>query len=215
MAISSVASFETRMSSDVRDLLQGQGLNWVTVDGDGMIVRLQGVAPNEAARFRAINLANRLVDYGRLRDELEMNTNVTLNAPRFSLEMLRNDDGISLIGLMPDPKAKAEMLKKVIGLNPNGQITDLIEIAQFPVPKDWDKALSFGITALALLPRSKISVASNNVTIIAITQSGDEKLRLQSDLADQKPASLQVSITISGMPCKWEPAKRPGNTESN
>ena len=197
VAISSVAFFETRMSSDVRDLLQGQGLNWVTVDGDGMIVRLQGEAPNEAARFRAINLANRLVDYGRLRDELEMNTNVTLNAPRFSLEMLRNDDGISLIGLMPDPKAKAEMLKKVISLNPNGQITDLIEIAQFPVPKDWDKALSFGITALALLPRSKISVASNNVTIIAITQSGDEKLRLQSDLADQKPASLQVSITIS------------------
>ena len=85
VAIYSVAFFETRMSSDVRDLLQGQGLNWVTVDGDGMIVRLQGVAPNEAARFRAINLANRLVDSGRLRDELEMNTNVTLNVPRFSL----------------------------------------------------------------------------------------------------------------------------------
>ena len=67
-----------------------------------MLVTLTGTAPNEAARYRVVNLTGSIIESSRIRDKLEVAPAKTVEAPRFSVEMLRNDDGIQLIGLLPE-----------------------------------------------------------------------------------------------------------------
>ncbi|MEZ5912622.1 MAG: hypothetical protein R3D84_10725 [Paracoccaceae bacterium] len=42
-----------------------------------------------------------VVDGTRIRDKMEVAPTADIQPPRFSVELLRNDDGISLIGLVP------------------------------------------------------------------------------------------------------------------
>ncbi|MFB0993420.1 MAG: hypothetical protein QMC17_01085, partial [Paracoccaceae bacterium] len=44
VAIFSVSFLETRMSAEVGELLYKQNMTWVTVESDGMIIRLKGIA---------------------------------------------------------------------------------------------------------------------------------------------------------------------------
>jgi hypothetical protein len=50
-------------------------------------------------------------------------------------------------------------------------VSDMLESAEYPAPEGWDAALAFGLDALRLLPRSKISVAADRVAITAIADS--------------------------------------------
>lgn len=113
-----------------------------------MQVRLYGTAPNEAARFRVVNLAGGVADSARVRDRMDVTPVRAIEAPRFSLEMLRNTDGFPVIGLLPatpppdpaatpDPAAavaqpaddalRAEITALAAGL----PVSDMLETAAF------------------------------------------------------------------------------------
>ncbi|THD85131.1 hypothetical protein E7811_05310 [Aliigemmobacter aestuarii] len=192
---------EGRSASVVNTRLLNDGITWVTVEPDGLKLYMRGTAPNEAARFRAVNLAGSVIDASRVRDELEVTPVRAIEAPRFSVEMLRNDDGLQLIGLLPagiggaDPVAV--LTQEAENLASGLTVTDMLETAAFPAPEGWEEALGYGLTALRMLPRSKISVAVDSVAITAISDSESEKRRLESELARLKPEGLPVRIDIS------------------
>jgi OmpA-OmpF porin, OOP family len=94
-------AIENRTVAAIKSRLLGDGITWASVSADGLQIRLEGTAPNEAARFRAVNLAGGVVDAGRIDDQLEVTALRAIEAPRFSVEVLRNGDGVSLIGLVP------------------------------------------------------------------------------------------------------------------
>lgn len=191
------AVIEARSQKSVTSVLLSQGITWVTVSTDGLQVRLSGQAPDEAARFRAVNLAGTVVSSGRIRDLVDVAPVTAIEAPRFSIEMLRNDDGIQLIGLLPNETEVEELRAAAQSLiGPDG-VSDMLETADFPPPKDWDAAFDFGIAALKSLPRSKVSVAVDGISVKAIADSGTEQRRLESELARQKPPGLPVTIDIS------------------
>ncbi len=120
-----------------------------------------------------------------------------MEAPRFSIEILRNDAGISLIGLVPAAMDRAAMADTITGLAGGADVTDLLESADYPVPGGWPQALSYALDALGQLPRSKISVASDRVEITAISDSGAEKRRLEAALAREAPDGIALSLDIS------------------
>jgi OOP family OmpA-OmpF porin len=155
----------------VKTRLLTEGITFAQVEADGLQIHLLGTAPNEAARYRVVNLVGGLIDSARIRDRMDVTPVKAVEAPRFSVEMLRNDDGIPL--------------------------SDMIETADYPAPKGWDAALAFGMEALKLLPRSKISVAADQVAITAIAGSDTEKRTLETQLDAAKPEGLQVKIDIS------------------
>lgn len=194
-------AIESRSASVVTTRLLNDGITWVTIEPDGLKLYMRGTAPNEAARFRAINLAGSVIDASRVRDELEVTPVRAIEAPRFSVEMLRNDDGLQLIGLLPAGTAEtdpvAALTEEAQRLASGLTVTDMLETAAFPAPEGWDRALEYGLTALRALPRSKISVAVDAVSITAISDSESEKRRLESELARQKPEGLIVRIDIS------------------
>ncbi len=192
---------ESRSTKAVNSRLLTEGITWVSIEASGLQVRLQGTAPNEAARFRVVNLAGAVVDSARVRDQLEVTAVRAIEAPRFSVEMLRNDEGISLIGLLPanpdDPTAEPVLASEAAVLANGLAVSDMLETAAFPAPEGWDAALTYGLTALKMLPRSKISVAADRVSIIAISDSDAQKRKFEADLNAAKPEGLVVQTDIS------------------
>ncbi|NUB44279.1 OmpA family protein [Fertoebacter nigrum] len=190
-------AIEERSVAAVNSRLLADGITFADVSSDGLEVWLKGTAPNEAARFRAVNLAGSVVDAARIRDGLEVIPVRAIEAPRFSVEMLRNDDGISLIGLLPEAGGNAGLAEAAAALGQGLEVADMLETAAFPAPEGWDAALAYGLEALKLLPRSKISVAADRVAITAISDSESEKRRLEGELARKAPPGLTLAIDIS------------------
>ncbi|WP_245298835.1 OmpA family protein [Pseudotabrizicola sediminis] len=188
---------ESRSEQLVTSRLLDAGITWAAAEADGLQLHLIGTAPNEAARFRAVNLAGTVIDASRVRDMLDVTPVKAIEAPKFSVEMLRNDDGIQLIGLLPTSDSAEALLTEARALRSDGAISDMLETAAYPAPEGWDAAFAFGMEAVKRLPRSKVSVAAGRVSVTAIATSAEEQRRLTNELNNARPEGLQVSIDIS------------------
>ncbi|MEL7213603.1 MAG: OmpA family protein [Pseudomonadota bacterium] len=188
---------EQRSEIDVRFALDENQLSWAEVQSNGLRVELTGTAPDEAQRFRAISTAGRIVDAARVIDRMQVEDMAALAAPRFSVEILRNESGISLIGLIPAEINREEISLAIEELAPDTAVTDLLESADYPTPDGFDLALSFSFDALAQLPRSKISVSEDSVAITAISESTEDKRQLETAIARAKPTDLRLALDIS------------------
>lgn len=196
-AFFSVRTIESSTLKAVDFALEENGHSWAGVDVDGLQVRLFGTAPSEATRFRALSVAGGIVDAARVIDNMAVEDPKAIQPPTFLVEMLRNDDGISLIGLLPAAADRAAIIERATKAAGNLPVTDLLESADYPVPEGWDDALEFGIEALITLPRSKISVAADRVEVTAISDSASQKRQLETALARKRPRDLTTSIAIS------------------
>ena len=67
--------------------------------------------------------AGRMVDPARIVDAMEVAQSAPLAPPRYSLEILRNDRGISLIGLVPEKGGRAALERGLSGFD---DVTDLL-----------------------------------------------------------------------------------------
>ncbi len=188
---------ERRSAEGIVEALSTAGHHWAGVEADGLRVTLTGTAPTEAARFRALSVAGTVVDSDRLIDAMDVAAAASIEAPDFMIEILRNGDGISLIGLVPEGPAHESIVADLTRLAGKGTVTDMLESADHPVPAGWQDAVAFGIRALGSLPRSKISISAGRVSITAISDSATEKARLESELSRKAPRGLKLALDIS------------------
>ena len=197
IAFTAVGFFETRARQSVEQALLLQGLDWAEVTSNGLLVTLTGTAPDETSRARALTAAGGVVDAGRLRDQMAVTPTTPIAAPKFSVEILRNDDGIQLIGLVPDAGEKDRLAAAAQALMPTGTPANMLEVAAYPVPDGWAEALDYAGRALALLPRSKISVSADGTRITAISDSAEAKTALEGQLAHMAPKGMPLALNIS------------------
>lgn len=188
---------ESRSGQLVTSRLLAEGYTWAKVETDGLIVTLSGTAPNEGMRFRAMNLAGTVVEPGRLRDTFEVTPAQVIAAPRFSVEMLRNDADVQLIGLLPEGEDKTRLAEVSGRIMAGTTAADMLQSAAYPAPEGWDDALTLGMVALELLPQSKISVSAEGVVITAVAASETEKQQFEAQIAKATPKGLKVATTIS------------------
>jgi OmpA-OmpF porin, OOP family len=181
----------------VRRALTEAGHSWASVEADGLQVILAGTAPTEAMRFRALAIAGNVVDAARLRDAMNVAEVTSIAAPQFSMEILRNDAGISLIGLTPASMDRDKVLADLKAIAADAPVTDMLESSDHPSPKGWNTAVTFAVTALKSLPRSKISVEANHVSITAISDSPAQKAKFETDLRRKAPSGLRLTLDIS------------------
>lgn len=92
---------ETTTAAQARAALADLGLGWANVATDGLALHLSGTAPDEIARFRALSVAGGLVDERRVVDGMTIARSDAAIQPDFKLELLRQGDAVSLIGLIP------------------------------------------------------------------------------------------------------------------
>ncbi len=188
---------ERRSAEGVTEALVEAGHDWAEVTTDGLQVILAGTAPTEAARFRALSVAGTVVDADRVTDAMDVVDPAAVKAPNFTIEILRNDDGISLIGLVPASDDRDKIVKDLTALAGDGNVTDMLETADHAIPEGWQEALAYGIKSLKNLPRAKISISADRVSITAISDSPAEKARLESELSRQAPKGLRLALEIS------------------
>jgi len=197
-AFFSVRLIEEASQSQVRAELDRDALTWVNVDTDGLEIFLIGTAPNEAARFQALSAAGRAVDATRVIDQIDVTESADLVPPRFSIEILRNDSGISLIGLIPTISDREALVQQIGNRTGEaGRLSDLLEVADFPAPEGWDDAVGFAIDVLRKLPRSKISVEAGRVAVTAMAESDADRRRLETDLARDAPEGLRLALQLT------------------
>jgi OOP family OmpA-OmpF porin len=196
VAVAAVSAIETQSRREVTIQLVEAGHDWADVDIDGLQVILSGTAPDEAARFAAISTAGTVVDASRVIDQVQISQRDAATAPPFSVDILRNDAGVSLIGLVPAGEDREAILDR-IGTIGAVEVTDLLEPAPYPVPETWPAALGFGLDALASLPRSKITIEASRVTVTAIADSAAAKRATERSLRDSVPAGIELVLDIS------------------
>lgn len=196
-AILSVNVIEDSSEKGVREALDEALLDWAEVQADGLRVIMSGTAPSEALRFKAITTAGTVVDSARIEDQLEIAVAERLVAPRFSIEILRNDGGVSLIGLVPNDTERTVLSARFSVATEGAPVADLLESSDFASPEGWDKALDFAVEATALLPRSKISVSVDRIDVTAVADSVEEKTRVEREMLGLLPAGIGVDLNVS------------------
>ena len=192
-----VSVVETRSVNAVQAALIDQGNTWARVLGDGLQVIVEGQAPTEVVRFQAMSIAGGIVDASRVIDNMSVKPTAGVIAPTFSVEILRNDSGVSLIGLIPASADREAINTDIAAIAGGLPVTDLLDVADYPMPAAWRPSLSFALRALAQLPRSKISVSAGHVVILAISDSETQRRRLETELARATPAGVQVELSIT------------------
>ena len=192
-----VSIVENRSVDAVQAALIDQGNTWASVIGDGLQLIIEGQAPTEVVRFRAMSIAGGIVDASRVIDNMSVKPNAGIISPVFSVEILRNDSGVSLIGLIPASTNRTAINADIAAIANGDPVTDLLDVADYPMPDGWRAAMSFALRALAQLPRSKISVSAGHVAILAISDSEAQRRQLETDLSRATPAGVQVELSIT------------------
>ena len=192
-----VSALEDNSQNEVAFELKLRGHDWTAVQSDGLQVVLSGEAPTEAERFRALSVAGGVVDAARVIDDMSVKEVQELIAPRFSIEMLRNDAGISLIGLVPASTNREAVVNSIRRATDTENVTDLLETADYEAPPGWEDALNYALDAVGTLPRSKISVAADRVEITAAATDAREQNRLQTELSRSAPETITAAVRIT------------------
>lgn len=197
IARAAVSVLEDRSAVAVKEALIDSGEEWTSVVADGLQVILEGEAQNEARRFRAITTAGSVVDASRVIDNMSIAELEGVRAPTFALEILRNDGGVSLSGLVP-AESEDDNLGDWIARAVNGQtVTDLLNTSDYAAPEDWQASVALAVRALEMLPRTKISVRAGRVSVDAISDSIEQKRIWENRLRQMSSPEVRVTINIT------------------
>ena len=192
-----VSAIEDGSRQGVREALDQRGMVWTEVDTDGLQVFLAGTAPTEADRFKALSVAGTVVDAARVIDQMLVEEAGDIAPPRFAIEILRNESGISLIGLVPATLDRPKFLAEVKDVTDGAPVADLLDAADYPAPETWEDALRYAVRSLGDLSRTKISVSAERVEITAMAESVADQRRLETALARRVPEDVRLALDIS------------------
>lgn len=196
-AVLAVNVVESATRTGIEQRLRAEGLSFATVSTDGLMVALAGTAQTEAMRFRALSVAGSVADPARVIDRIEVVEAAQIEPPRFAVEFLRNNDALSVIGLVPMATGRQPILRGLARAGITGAATDMLDSADYPVPSGWEAALDFALLALSELPQSKISVTSRQVRVAALSGSRADQRALEARLRAAAPAGVEVVLDIS------------------
>lgn len=187
---------ESTSTKAVKNQMNLHGYEWVDVQGDGLQIVLTGVAPDEQTQLAAQRAAGHVVDPARVINVMSVIQQEDIPAPRFSIEILRNDNGISLIGLVPSSWDRTRFVEHLKKASNTGSVADLMEQADYPQPEAWEEAMEFGLEAIALLPRSKISLAADEINVTALADSKAQKAEFEKKLKADLPEAIRTRLDI-------------------
>ncbi len=196
-AIITAQQIEDRSTEAVAFAMREAGMDWVAVHADGLQLYLTGTAPDEASRLRSYSRAAAVVDADRIVNQQDVIDPATITPPRFSLDMLRNGDGIQLIGLIPTAVGSEAVAAAIAAISEGVEVVDMVETADYATPATWVAAMEFGLRALLELPRSKVTVYEDRVEVQAVSESVAQRAAFEAALERGQPDGVTVILDIS------------------
>ena len=192
-----VRGIEFVVARDAQAALAEQNIDWAETRSDGLLLHLDGLAPNEAARFRALSAVFTVVAAERVIDGIDVAPSTAIAAPRFSMEILRNDLDVSLIGLVPADYETALIVARIEAIDPEISVVNMLETSRHPIPHGWGEAVTFGLDALTLIPVSKVSIGADRVEVTGLAESERQRDSMRDQLTRNRPRGLVASVNIS------------------
>jgi OmpA-OmpF porin, OOP family len=171
-------------------------MDWVEVATDGLRVNLAGTAPDEPARLAALRLAGGVVNATRVNDTIEAERSAGIAAPVFRIEVLRNHDHVSVIGLVPLAQGEAAIVERLTALEAELAVADMLQSADHPVPEGWEAAVDYALEVLATLPVAQVSVTAGRIEVQALVESEDARRRLDTELRASAPPGHVVMLEL-------------------
>ncbi|MBT7224199.1 MAG: OmpA family protein [Marinovum sp.] len=182
IAYSAVGVIEGWTTKTIDQAHEAAGLSWVAQEASGLNVTLSGIAPSEAARFQAMRLAATIVSGERLVDNMVLAAAPKIAMAEFSLVVLSNANGVSLIGLIPGQTERDFLIEAVSQHAGTMPVTDLLDLANQPAPEGWRTAQEFAVAVLDVIPQAFISLTPDVLKIRAITANDATKRKLETQL---------------------------------
>jgi OmpA-OmpF porin, OOP family len=197
LADAAAAYVERQTRDDLAAAFAAAGHDWASVTVDGLVVGLHGTAPDETSRFRVIEIARRAVDAARLQDAITVASASPAAAPAFALEVMRNDEAASLIGLVPAEGARDAIAEGLAAAGLGATVTDMLATADHAAPEGWEPALAFGLGLLGELTRAKVAIAPGRVAVAATAESEAAIAPLRRRIEEGAPPGVALEVTIT------------------
>lgn len=195
-AIAMAGVIERTNTQSLNQAFDGAGLRWVDVETDGLRVQLSGTAPTESARLRALQVAGGVVDASRISETFEVVRNTVIVAPVFRIEAMRNNDDLSVIGLVPANPGEEAIIDRLTGLGGDAVVSDMLQTADHPAPPGWQAALDFTFEALEMMPVSQISVTSSRIEVHALVETATARAGLETRLHAMAPPDVVLMLDL-------------------
>ena len=171
-------------------------LSWLEVSTDGTRVIVSGFAPDEANRFIATSKISSIINSERIIDQIIVKKQITPSTIEYVLEILRDDNHISVIGFVPTNLQSKKLIAKLKVLAKDLEVRNLLEVSSFPITDAWKRTLDYAISSVKLLPNSKISIAKEEIWISALSESIDDKIRIENQLTSLDPGFFKLHLDI-------------------
>jgi len=171
-------------------------LSWLEVSTDGARVIVSGFAPNEANRFIATSKISSIINSERIIDQIIVKKQITPSTLEYVLEILRDDNHISVIGFVPTNSQSKKLIAKLKVIAKDFEVRNLLEVSSFPITDAWKKTLDYAIASVELLPNSKISIAKEEIWISALSENIDDKIRIENQLTSLDPGFFKLHLDI-------------------
>lgn len=171
-------------------------LSWLEVSTDGTRVIVSGFAPDEANRFIATSKISSIINSERIIDQIIVKKQITPSTIEYVLEILRDDNHISVIGFVPTNSQSKKLIAKLKVIAKDLDVRNLLEVSSFPITDAWKKTLDYAIASVELLPNSKISIAKEEIWISALSESIDDKIRIENQLTSLDPGFFKLHLDI-------------------
>lgn len=188
---------ERRTETSLAQAFEGQGISWVHVAADGLGAKLTGTAPDESARIRALRVAGAIIDASRVSDDIEVPVRAAVVAPVFRIEIMRDRQNLSIIGLVPELSDSATLVERLEASVPDVDVSDMLQSADHAVPEGWATAVDFAVRGLAMFDVGRISVTAGRIEVEALVDTPEAGAQLDARLREIAPRGQVLALQLT------------------
>ena len=170
---------------------------WLSVSADGTVLTLSGKAPDPAARRAALGRLGALPGGMTLNDTTRAGRADPVRGgdaarARPVLEILRNADGVTLIGRQP----QAELAGRLPAFG-DVPLIDMREVAAGAAPRGWPAARDLALAAARALQAGHVTARPGAVSVSASARGPVAAAALRARLRDARPAGVALRVDVS------------------
>ncbi|SOH92703.1 OmpA-OmpF porin, OOP family [Monaibacterium marinum] len=186
--------FEGQTQRTVGTALSAAGQDWVTATADGFNVTLTGNAPSEAARFRALEVAEAVMRREHITDQIVLSDAAIAVPDPLSFDILLAPDLVTLLGSTPATLTDAlPQMAEVF----DRRVVDLTRVVETEPQADWQQTMALLGTIAPQIATGRIMVTDGTVSIEAALPDAEIRQQLLAEIAAATPAGQEMALSLS------------------
>ncbi len=180
---------EKDLSRRSSEALKSQGIEWARPRFQGLSGTIEGEAPSEAERLKAVEVVKKVWGVRAVVDQLSLSPVIS----PFKWSAYRNNGKIILDGYVPNSKVQQSILGLVKAKLPQAELTDKMRIGRGVEDESrWFGQVSFALGKLALLQKGDVELSGNDLTIVGVAPDLNAYEGLETTFNAGLPLQLQA-----------------------